>query len=144
MIDTGLMRWARTDGDSDKSEILEFGKLIFVGMQGVLRIFAFEGRTVSTEGPGAGLCTFGYAMIDLDTTLTFYIQANVPIKDIISRRPIETVRYELIPVPGADNGTQEEREGPSREEKLTEQGSVPEGPAEDKQPTSETDIQSHD
>lgn len=101
-VDTVQMRWAQTKGIEDTSEILEFGKLVFVGMQGVLRIFAFEGRTPKTDGPGAGLCTFGYAMVDLDTTLTFFIQANVPIKDLTSRRPIDTIRYELIPVPGQE------------------------------------------
>jgi len=97
MVDTVAMKWSRNAGNEDKSEILELGKVVFVGLQGPMRVFAMEGRDPKTEGPGNGLCTFGYALIDLDTTIVFYFQANVPIDELISRRPIETVKYELIP-----------------------------------------------
>lgn len=138
-LDTTQMRWARTNGEEDKSEILELGKLLLVGMQGVLRIFALEGRTTKTDGPGNGLCTFGYALVDFDTTLTFFIQCNVPVKDIISRRPIDTVKYELIPMPGQENvneGNTESQRSPQSEIS----GSVPEDPAGEESITPETNI----
>lgn len=97
MLNTVGMSYVRAESNSENAKILEMGKLIFVGLQGPLRIFALEGRTPTTEGPGAGFCTFGYGLIDLDTTITFFLQANVQIKDINSRRPVDTVRYELIP-----------------------------------------------
>jgi hypothetical protein len=137
-LDTVQMRYARTDGSEDKSEILEMGKIVFVGMQGVLRIFALEGRTVSTDGPGAGLCTFGYALIDLDTTLTFYIQCNIPVKDIISRRPIDTVKYELIPMP--QENTNEGNNETSRPQEPEVGGSVSEGAAGEESITPETSV----
>jgi hypothetical protein len=138
-LDTVQMRYARTDGSEDKSEILEMGKIVFVGMQGVLRIFALEGRTVSTDGPGAGLCTFGYALVDLDTTLTFYIQCNVPVKDIISRRPIDTVKYELIPQP-QENTNEEGNSETQRQTESEVSGSVSEGTAGEESVTPETNI----
>lgn len=103
MIDTVGMKWSRSAGNENSSKIEELGKLIFIGLQGPMRVFALEGRDPKTEGPGNGLCTFGYALIDLDTTAIFYVQANVPIDELISRRPIETVKYELIPV-NPENG----------------------------------------
>jgi hypothetical protein len=138
-LDTVQMRWARTNGDQDKSEILELGKLVFVGMQGVLRIFALEGRTTNTDGPGAGLCTAGYALVDLDTTLTFYVQCNVPIKDLISRRPIDTVKYQLIPQPGQEN-TNEGNSEAQRQTQPEVSGSVSEGTAGEESVTPETNI----
>ena len=116
LIDTVAMNYIHSESQAADAQIVERGKLILIGMQGVIRIFALEGRTVSTEGPGAGLCTFGYAIVDLDTTLTFYIHANVPITNITSVRPIESVRYELIPTGGSNESNEtapgkEESEG---------------------------------
>ncbi len=100
------MNYVHSESQEQSSQIIERGKLIFIGMQGVIRLFALEGRKPDTEGPGVGFCTFGYAMVDLDTTLTFYVQANVPIKNLNSVRPIDTIRYELIP-----GGSNESNEG---------------------------------
>ena len=97
LIDTVLMNYLHAENLEEGAKILERGKMVFVGLQGPLRIFALEGRRIDTKGPGAGFCTFGYALVDLDTTVTFFIQCNVPIKDLHSVRPIEAVRYELIP-----------------------------------------------
>lgn len=113
LIDTVAMNYIHSESQAADAQIVERGRLIFVGMQGVIRIFALEGRTVRTEEPGAGLCTFGYAIVDLDTTITFYLHANVPITNINSVRPIESVRYELIPT-GEQN---ESDQATSREEK---------------------------
>lgn len=139
MLDTVQMRWTRNDGDSDKAAILELGRLIFVGLQGPFRIFALEGRTTSTEGPGNGLCTFGYALMDLDTTATFYIQANVPIKDLISKRPIDVVKYLLIPQENDnENQSREESSGPQKPEVSR---SVSTGETETEQSSPEASIQ---
>jgi hypothetical protein len=127
LLDTVLMNYLHSDGQGEGAQILERGKLIFVGMQGVVRIFALEGRSTSTEGPGAGLCSFGYAIMDRDTTITFYVQANVPIKDLNSVRPVDVVRYELIPV-GADESVNTKPEEKSEEvlqEKSNEEGKIP-------------------
>lgn len=107
MIDTQGMRWTRNEGDSESSKILELGKLVPVGIQGPFRVFALEGRDEKTEGPGAGLCTFGYFMHDIDTTLVIYVNANVEIKDFISRRPIDAIRYQPINGLGDLNEKQE-------------------------------------
>jgi hypothetical protein len=106
LIDTVAMNYIHSDGLAANSNIIERGKLIFIGMQGVIRIFALEGRTIGTDGPGAGFCTFGYAIVDLDTTITFYLHANVAIENINSVRPIESVRYELIPTGGSNEGNE--------------------------------------
>ena len=137
LIDTVLMNYIHSEGSDESAKIVERGKLIFVGMQGVIRIFALEGRTSKTDGPGAGLCTFGYAIMDLDTTITFYIQANVPITDLNSVRPVDTVRYELIPVGGDEN---ESDQITSRQEEPTEPRSVPEGTGEPEQTTPEASV----
>ena len=116
LIDTVAMNYIHSESQAADAQIVERGRLIFVGMQGVIRIFALEGRTVGTEGPGAGLCIFGYAIVDLDTTITFYLHTNVPITNINSVRPIESVRYELIPTGGSNESNEaapgkEESEG---------------------------------
>lgn len=102
LLDTVQMRYARTEGEDAESKIVEMGKLVFVGLHGPLRVFALEGRTPKTDGPGGNLCTFGYALMDMDDVITFYLQANVPIKNVCSRRPVTTVRYELIPLSGQE------------------------------------------
>jgi hypothetical protein len=136
LIDTVLMNYLRSDGQGEGAQIQERGKLIFVGMQGVVRIFALEGRSTSTEGPGAGLCSFGYALMDRDTTITFYIQANVPIKDLNSVRPVDVVRYELIPTGEPDAISQE----PPQQEEPEISGSVPEATSEAESASSEAAI----
>ena len=55
------MNYVRSTGFEKGGLVEERGRLIFVGMQGTLHVFALEGRTVDTDGPGAGLCIFGYA-----------------------------------------------------------------------------------
>lgn len=136
LIDTVLMNYLRSDGQSEGAQIEERGKLIFVGMQGVVRIFALEGRSTSTEGPGAGLCSFGYAIMDRDTTLTFYVQANVPIKNLNSVRPVDTVRYELIPT----GETNESREESPRQTEPEIGGSVSEATPETEPITPEAEV----
>ena len=96
-IDNVLMNYVRSERFEKDAPIEERGKLVFVGMQGILRVFALEGRAVGTDGPGDGLCIFGYAMHEVDTTLTYFIQCNVPVANLNSLRPIDTIRYELIP-----------------------------------------------
>lgn len=96
-IDNVLMNYMRSTSFEKDASIEERGKLVFVGMQGILRVFALEGRTVDTDGPGAGFCIFGYAMHEADTILTYFFQANVPIANLNSLRPIDVIRYELIP-----------------------------------------------
>jgi hypothetical protein len=137
LVDTVTMNYIHSESQAPDAQILERGKLVFIGMQGVIRLFAMEGRTTNTEGPGAGLCTFGYAMIDLDTTLTFYIQANVPIKDLNSVRPIESVRYELIPT-GEQN---ESDETAPRKEEYEGSGLSSEAPTGTEQTAPATDVQ---
>lgn len=137
LIDTVAMNYVHSESQAPDAPIVERGKLIFVGMQGVIRIFALEGRTTSTDGPGAGLCTFGYAIIDLDTILTFYIHANVPITNINSVRPIESVRYELIPT-GAKNESNETAPGKEESEGSGVSAKAPTGT---EQQASEADVQ---
>jgi hypothetical protein len=90
------MNYVRSTGFEKDAPIEERGKLVFVGMQGILRIFALEGRTVDTDGPGAGFCIFGYAIYEAGTTLTYFVHANVPIANLNSLRPIDVIKYEVI------------------------------------------------
>ncbi len=46
-IDNVLMNYVRSTGFEKGDPIEERGKLIFVGVQGILRVFALEGRTGS-------------------------------------------------------------------------------------------------
>lgn len=142
MVDTMRMSYVHSESQADDAKIIERGKIIFVGLQGPLRVFALEGRTPKTDGPGAGLCSFGYALIDLDNIVTFFIQANVPTKDLNSRRPVDTIRYELIPT-GENNGTTKQEE-PSRPQKSPEPGELSAGPEEDKQPAPEASVSTGD
>lgn len=137
LIDTTLMSYIHSESQAPDAKILERGKLVFLGMQGVIRLFALEGRTTSTEGPGGGFCTFGYASIDLDTTLTFHIATNVPVKDLNSVRPITMVRYELIPT-GEQNESYETSAGPQESEgsRISEESPLPVEPI-----TFETNVQ---
>lgn len=145
-IDTNLMSYLHTEGEGPEAKIVERGKIVLVGTNGPLRVFALEGRDIRTDGPGAGLCTFGYALVDIDTVLTFYIQANVKIRNINSLRPIDTIRYEVLPTPQELmeelklNGRKEEES--QGQEESTEQGIVSEGTSEKEPLPGEASIQS--
>lgn len=100
-IDSTKLHYARisrtlleVENPSTEPVIEEFGKLI--PQSQVLEVYRLEGRTPGTDGPGGGLTSVCVIVRIADTTLEIILSANVPITDVVSVRPIESIRCMVL------------------------------------------------
>lgn len=82
------------ENPSQEPVVEEFGKLVQVNQ--LLRVFRMEGRTPSTEGPGAGLTSVIVVLDVIDTALIITLNANVKITEPICVKPILSVKCEVL------------------------------------------------
>ena len=95
LADVQFMTWARISAPAadQESKVVEHGKLVPQGFG----VYAFEGRTPKTEGPGAGLCSIGNYVVAIGQSVKIFLRANVPVKDFTMPVPIRQVLYEILP-----------------------------------------------
>jgi hypothetical protein len=145
IVDTQFLNWARVSapGTDPISTVLESGKLIPQGFG----VYAFEGRTPETEGPGAGICSVGTYLVGLGNTIKIYIRTNVPIKDFTMPAPIRQILYEILPtdpkqiessIQEIANGQAAESSGPQEPQISRE---LPETATRTEQPEAETSVE---
>jgi hypothetical protein len=95
ICDVQTMQWARVSAPASdpNSKIEESGKLVPQGFG----IYALEGRTPKTEGPGAGFSSIGNYVVAIGTTVQIFLRANVQIKDFTMPVPIRQILYKILP-----------------------------------------------
>lgn len=103
-IDTDKRRYARlarslvdiVGNPTTDPAVEEFGELKL--MHSVMEVFMLEGRTPSTDGPGAGLTSVCIVVRIADTMLEVGVMANVEIAEPVMVNPINNVRCEVLGV----------------------------------------------
>jgi len=149
ICDVQFLNWAHVSapGTDPESKVLEHGKLIPQGFG----VYAMEGRTPKSEGPGAGLSSIGMYLVGLGNTIKIYIRANVPIKDFTMPAPIKQIFYEILPtdpkqiensIQEIANGTGQSQTESPRPEESPVGGSLPETTARTEQPEAEASVES--
>jgi len=148
ICDVQFLNWAHVSapGTDPESKVLEHGKLIPQGFG----VYAMEGRTPKSEGPGAGLSSIGTYLVGIGSTIKIYIRANVPIKDFTMPAPIKQIFYEILPTDPKqiENSIQEIANGespaqPQRSQEPAVTGSLPETTARTEQPEAEASVEPH-
>lgn len=92
VVDTTDMKWERTSEPKESGVVTDQGPYVF----------ALEGRTPDSEGPGAGLCSLMLQPEIEEDTLYIVLRANVETKDFLLIKPISQVRYQVMNPPKAE------------------------------------------
>jgi hypothetical protein len=147
ICDVQHMQFARVSAPAadQESKVLESGKLIPQGFG----VYAFEGRTPKTEGPGKGLCSIGNYVVAIGQTVKIFLRANVSVKDFTMPVPIRQVLYEVLPtdpqqiqssIEGVANAGKEETPAPPAQEPSVS-GTLSGGEPQAEQPPTEATVQ---
>jgi hypothetical protein len=102
VLDSDKMRYARVskpmseiaENPSSDSAVEEFGTLKW--MSPLMELYRLEGRTPTTDGPGAGLTSIAIVVRVVDETLEIAVNANVDITEPVCVKPISRVRCEVL------------------------------------------------
>ena len=100
--DTDKRRFARlarslvdiVEAPTAEPAVEEFGELKLV--HPVMELYRLEGRSPTTDGPGAGLTSVGVVVRIADNTLEVGVMANVEIAEPVVVNPINNVRCEVL------------------------------------------------
>jgi hypothetical protein len=151
LTDVQFMTWARVSAPAadQESKVVEHGRLVPQGFG----IYAFEGRTPKTEGPGAGLCSIGNYVVAIGQAVKIFLRANVPVKDFTMPVPIRQVLYEILPtdpqqiqnsiqeVADAGQDSKQGQETAPAAQEPASGGTIPGGEPQAEQPSSEAGVQ---
>ncbi len=102
VLDTDKMRYSRvsapvTDLDlweNGGANVEEFGEIEV--MNPLMEVYRLVGREPKTEGPGSGLTSVAILIRIVNTSLEIGVNANVPVKEPVCVKPIDTVRCEVL------------------------------------------------